>query len=243
MKYLIPIDMGGNHIANLRLEGLASDPTALGNAHIYYNTSTHKVRVRMNGAWGDLGAGEVIDWGDLTGRPAHLTGTANTANQVIVADAGGKVPAANIPNIAITEYLGAVASQSAMLALTGQLGDWCIRTDLSKVFVITGADPSLLAGWTSLEYPIPDDPEWDDVQNKPSTFAPRKHSATIGDNTNTSITVTHGFGTRDVLVEVRELAGDQETVLCNVRRTSDNAVQLVFAVAPATNALRVVVTG
>lgn len=81
---------------------------------------------------------------DLTGRPTipdsydDLTGT---------------VPTAALPAIAVTEYLGAAANQAAMLALAGQLGDWCTRTDLGATWIITGADPTQLASWTALSYP------------------------------------------------------------------------------------------
>jgi hypothetical protein len=65
----------------------------------------------------------------------------------------GKLPENFIPNIAIVEYLGDSANQSEMLSLSGQKGDWTIRIDESKVFVITGNDPSNVNDWTSLEYP------------------------------------------------------------------------------------------
>lgn len=64
-----------------------------------------------------------------------------------------KVPASQIPDIAISEYLGAVADQTAMLALTGEKGDWCTRTDTGTNFIITGDNPTLIADWTELSYP------------------------------------------------------------------------------------------
>lgn len=66
---------------------------------------------------------------------------------------GGVIPTAQIPAIAITEYLGAAANQAAMLALVGQVGDWALRTDLSTTWVITGSDPTQLSSWTQLSYP------------------------------------------------------------------------------------------
>jgi len=76
-----------------------------------------------------------------------------SAGNVPVLDGTAKLPVSTIPAIAITDYLGAVANQSAMLALTGQKGDWCTRTDEGKTYVITGPDPSLIAGWSALSYP------------------------------------------------------------------------------------------
>jgi hypothetical protein len=66
---------------------------------------------------------------------------------------GGVLPTSQLPALAVTEHLGSVANQSAMLALSGQKGDWCIRSDVGQVYVITGADPSMLASWTALAYP------------------------------------------------------------------------------------------
>lgn len=70
----------------------------------------------------------------------------------------------------------------------------------------------------------------------------RKFSATVGDNSSTSIAVTHSFGTLDVAVNVYEVATGA-TVECDVTRNSTSQVTLGFSVAPATNAYRVVVVG
>ncbi len=64
-----------------------------------------------------------------------------------------KLTASQLPAIAITEFLGSVASQAAMLALVGQQGDWCIRTDDGLTYVITGPDPTQASDWTALSYP------------------------------------------------------------------------------------------
>ena len=65
----------------------------------------------------------------------------------------GKLTASQLPDLAVSDYLGSVATQSAMLALTGQKGDWAIRSDLGTTWVISGNNPSLLASWTELSYP------------------------------------------------------------------------------------------
>lgn len=71
----------------------------------------------------------------------------------------------------------------------------------------------------------------------------RKHSADVGDGSATQYTITHNFNTRDVQVEVFRNSGNYDTVLCDVERTSVNAVRLTFASAPASNAYRVVILG
>lgn len=83
--------------------------------------------------------------GDVTGLVSALAAKADLV--------GGVVPTAQIPAIAVTEYLGDSANQAAMLAKAGQLGDWTIRLDLGTTWVITGADPTQLANWTALSYP------------------------------------------------------------------------------------------
>lgn len=70
----------------------------------------------------------------------------------------------------------------------------------------------------------------------------RKFAQTVGDGSATSITVTHGLGTLDVQVQVVEVATGQ-TVETDVTRGSTTQVTVGFAVAPASNAYRVVVQG
>lgn len=84
--------------------------------------------------------------GDRAYANAQLTGKADLV--------GGTVPTAQLPAIAIVDYLGAVANQAGMLALVGQKGDWCTRTDLGTTWIITGSDPTQLASWTQLSYPV-----------------------------------------------------------------------------------------
>jgi hypothetical protein len=85
---------------------------------------------------------------------ADFAALAGLANGVATLGADAKLTAAQLPDLAISEYLGTVADQTAMLALSGQKGDWCIRTDNAKVYIITGSDPSVLGDWTALSYPV-----------------------------------------------------------------------------------------
>lgn len=67
-----------------------------------------------------------------------------------------------------------------------------------------------------------------------------KHAESIGDGANVSYTVTHNFGSRDVIVRVYDSATFAE-VGPEVVHATTNTVTVGFAVAPSTDAYRVVV--
>lgn len=73
-----------------------------------------------------------------------------------------------------------------------------------------------------------------------TTVVARKASATIGDGTATTLTVTHNLNTQDVIVSVREGATNA-VVLADVVANGVNTVQITFAVAPTTGQYRVTV--
>lgn len=70
-----------------------------------------------------------------------------------------------------------------------------------------------------------------------------KYAANIGNGSATEITVTHGLGTMDVTVSIREVAAPYNAVLTDWQSVDNNSIKLMFAVAPTTNQYRVVVTG
>jgi hypothetical protein len=71
----------------------------------------------------------------------------------------------------------------------------------------------------------------------------RRHVASFGDGSATSYTISHNFNTRDVQVAVFPNSGQYDDVEVDVQRTTVNAVTLIFATAPSSNAYRVVVIG
>ena len=72
---------------------------------------------------------------------------------------------------------------------------------------------------------------------------PKRYAANFGDGTNTSYTITHNLGTRDVTVAVYRNSGSYDEVVCDVNHTSTTALTLVFTSAPTSNQYRVVVLG
>jgi hypothetical protein len=71
---------------------------------------------------------------------------------VATLDSSGKILTSQLPALAITDTF-VVASQTAMLALTAEVGDVAVRTDLSKSYILKTAGASVLANWQELLTP------------------------------------------------------------------------------------------
>lgn len=77
---------------------------------------------------------------------AALLDTGTSAGQIPILDGSGKIDTAVLPSLGTTEtYL--VADQTAMLALSAQVGDIAVRSDLSKTFILKTAGASTLGHW------------------------------------------------------------------------------------------------
>lgn len=68
----------------------------------------------------------------------------------------------------------------------------------------------------------------------------RKYSATIGDGSSTAIVVTHNLNTKDIQVQLRQVA-DDVFVVADVTATSVNTCTITFTTAPAASAIRATV--
>ena len=66
--------------------------------------------------------------------------------------ADGKLPANQLPALSISDVF-VVSSQAAMLSLTAQRGDTCVRTDQNKTYILKTDDPTLLANWQQMLTP------------------------------------------------------------------------------------------
>ena len=73
-------------------------------------------------------------------------------NGIAELDGSGLVPTHHLPALAITTTQ-VVNSQANMLALTAQVGDVAVRTDVNKSFILTATPASTLANWQELLTP------------------------------------------------------------------------------------------
>jgi hypothetical protein len=71
----------------------------------------------------------------------------------------------------VVDFLGTVPDQPSMLLLTGDKGDWCIRSDTNTVFIIIAEPPSLIGNWQQLAYPLPDVHDFGGVLHNADTIA------------------------------------------------------------------------
>lgn len=110
----------------------------------------------------DVGLGSVDNTSDVSKPVSTAQQTAlnlkedksakGAANGYASLDAAGKIPSNQLPALAITDTFP-VANQTAMLALTAQVGDIAIRSDLNKSFVLRVEPATALANWSELLTP------------------------------------------------------------------------------------------
>ena len=82
----------------------------------------------------------------------YITTQKGAVNGIASLDGTGLIPTNQLPALAITQT-SVVASQAAMLALTAQVGDIAVRTDVNKSFILTAEPATSLGNWQELLTP------------------------------------------------------------------------------------------
>ena len=75
-----------------------------------------------------------------------------SGGNVPILDSNGKLASSVLPAIAITDTF-VVSTQAAMLALTAEVGDVCVRTDLNKTYILKEDGASTLSHWQEMLTP------------------------------------------------------------------------------------------
>lgn len=119
-------------------------PSALLEGELFYQTGAG-LQVYDGSAWVSVSSGTALTGAAVIAAlgytPAALDNT-------------GFLTAAQIPAIAITNT-SVVASQVAMLALTAEIGDVAVRTDLNATFILKATGASTLSNWQQLLFNAP----------------------------------------------------------------------------------------
>lgn len=131
----------------LALAGLASEGLVTRTAAGLDVTPSSALGLSLLGAVDAAGARGLLNLG-----AAALLGTAG-AGSVVTRGADGTIAPGDLPAIALNDTFEA-GSQAAMLALTAQKGDACVRTDLSKTFLLAADPASVLVNWKEVLAPV-----------------------------------------------------------------------------------------
>lgn len=83
---------------------------------------------------------------------SRITLQAGAVNGLATLDGSGLIPTSQLPSVT-TNNTYTTSSQVAMLALSANVGDICIRTDLTETFILATLPASTLGNWKQLLAP------------------------------------------------------------------------------------------
>jgi hypothetical protein len=133
----------------------------------------------------------------------------------------------------VQDIVGGFVVGSDTISVNYEDGDDELQLDL----IVQSASPSYLVTSNGLAVDLPTL----ETQLIADSFT-RKAAANVGNGTNVSFALIHGFNTRDVVVNVYDNA-TYDTVEVDVVRTDADTVTVTFAEAPAASEYRVVIIG
>ena len=128
-----------------------------------------------------------------------------------------------------------IAEVSTAAGAGSALANWTVvqsNIDIATAAATSGAAVKGISGYDSADFTV-DTAGWVQLANK--TF-----TASIGNGSATSYTITHNLNSFDVIVQLYDLS-TYDTVYADVVRTSANIVTVSFTTAPTTNDIRVLI--
>jgi hypothetical protein len=192
---------------------------------------------------------------DTTGD--YVAGISGTANEIVVTNSGGEGSSVTIGlpddvtiggHLTVNGNLDVIGSINSINSTQVNISDNKINlnSDMDEqatpildagIIVHRGIENDALLTWNETA------DQWQiGLDTGPQHAIARKYSALIGDGSLTSYPVTHNLNTRDVTVEVYDVA-NYATVETDIVRTSENVVTISFAVAPSAGSYKVVIVG
>lgn len=239
MKFVNTVDMNGFPLINLPDATLPQSPATLAQLQAAIQGYSWKAPVRTASTANlTLSGAQTVDGVALVAGDRILVKnqTAGAANGIYVVSAGAWVRATDFDT-------GAEALGASVLVSEGS-------TQGNQVWLQT-ADAPITIGTTALVFMqigggmLYTAGNGININGAAISVDPavvvRKFSASIGDGSATTISVTHNLATLDVQVTVRDSSGAQ--VLVDNVANSANTVQLTFGTAPTNGQYRVSVVG
>ena len=128
-----------------------------------------------------------------------------------------------------------IAETATAAGAGSALANWTVvqsNIDIATAAATSGAAVKGIAGYDSADFTV-DTTGY--VQLAVKTFA-----GSIGDNSATALTVTHGLNSYDLIVQLYDTT-TYETVYADVDRVGVNQVTVTFTTAPALNGIRILI--
>lgn len=111
----------------------------------------------------------------------------------------------------------------------------------ARIANVVDSAPSALDTLNEIAASLNDDADFAGTMTTALASKTGKYSADIGNNSDTSIAVTHNLGSVDVIAQVRDAS--ENVVLCDIQNTGVNETTFTFTTAPDTNEYRVTIVG
>ena len=128
-----------------------------------------------------------------------------------------------------------IIAETAIAAGAGaSLSDFTIvqsNVDLATAAATAGAAVKGISGYDSADF---------SVSSGFVSLATKTYKALIGNGALTTIPVTHGLNSQDLIIQLFD-ASTNETVYADVVRTSASQVDVSFSVAPASNSIKILI--
>ena len=158
---------------------------------------------------------------DLSGSITSIDGVAPTNGQILIG------------NTANSDMQLATITAGEAISITNAAGSITLAaedaTETNKGVVELATTAEALAGTDTARAVTP------------AGLAARSWVGSIGDGATTSIQITHSLATKDVIIQLYDTTTD-ETVFADVTRDTVNTATIDFTTAPASGAIRVLVT-
>ena len=247
--FYVHINLAGNELRAVRMERLTSDPTGY-EGRYYFNTADRQLRFHNGMRWVSVGEESVPASRRIIGGAGVDTTGGGYLTQDVVVDLATGVGVRVVNDLLevdrdLTDAWYSPAGHGH--GVSADEGNVAVLGSDELVYV-----PQSSGGSSEPEIYLstvdPGTREYDIIWADPEQVLPSRpgggdpspgHSETIGDGSSHTYTVTHNFGTRDVLVQMYDMASGEDVTAIMTR--SSNTVELEFAGVLSPLSVRVLV--